>query len=92
MKLNTYSIQQFELAGFIDFFASSTYVHMRKPDMDIYKLALDMAQVQPNEVLYIDDTKVFITIAENMGINGIWHVNYETTCKKLLSFGLETSI
>ena len=34
-ELNTYRIEEFGLAGFIDFFASSTYVHMRKPDRNI---------------------------------------------------------
>ncbi|MDZ4810442.1 MAG: HAD-IA family hydrolase [Bacteroidota bacterium] len=90
--LNTYRIDEFELASFIDFFVSSTYVHIRKPDKNIFKLALDMAHVLPDEVLYIDDTEVFITIAERMGIKGIWHVNYETTCEKLLSFGFETTV
>ncbi len=51
-----------------------------------------MPHVQPDEVLYIDDTAVFITIAESLGIKGIWHVNYETTCEKLQSFGLETIV
>jgi len=90
--LNTYRIDEFELASFIDFFVSSTYVHIRKPDKNIFKLALDMAHVLPDEVLYIDDTEVFITIAERMGIKGIWHVNYETTCEKLLSFGFESTV
>ena len=91
-ELNTYRIKEFGLAGFIDFFVSSTYVHIRKPDMDIYKLALDLAQVQPAEVICIDDIAVFITVAESLGINGICHVNYETTCKKLQLFGFETTI
>jgi len=90
--LNTYRIDEFELASFIDFFVSSTYVHIRKPDKNIFKLALDMAHVLPDEVLYIDDTEVFITIAERMGIKGIWHVNYETTCEKLISFGFESTV
>jgi len=60
--------------------------------MDIYKLALDMAQVQPGEVIYLDDTAVFITVAESLGIKGICHINYETTCKKLQSFGFETTV
>ena len=91
-ELNTYRIQEFKLAGFIDFFVSSSYVHIRKPDMDIYKLELDMAQVQPGDVIYIDDTAVFITITESLGIKGICHINYETTCKKLQSFGFETTV
>ncbi len=58
--------------------------------MDIYKLALDMAQVQPAEVIYIDDVSVFV--AESLGIKGVCHINYETTCKKLQSFGFETTV
>lgn len=57
-ELNTYRIEEFELAGFFDFFVSSTYVHIRKPDPNIYKLALDMAQVQPAAVICIDDVCV----------------------------------
>lgn len=91
-ELNTYRIQEFGLTGFIDFFVSSTYIHIRKPDSDIYNLALDMAQVQPAEVICIDDVSVFVTVAEGLGINGICHVNYETTCKKLQSFGFETTV
>ncbi|MET3113331.1 FMN phosphatase YigB (HAD superfamily) [Pedobacter sp. CG_S7] len=51
-----------------------------------------MAHVQPDEVLYIDDTEVFITIAKSLGIKGIWHIDYETTCKELQSFGFETTV
>jgi putative hydrolase of the HAD superfamily len=91
-ELNTYRIEKFGLASFIDFFVSSTYVHILKPDMDIYKLALDIAQVQPAEVICIDDVCVFVTVAESLGIKGICRINYETTCKKLQSFGFETTI
>ena len=80
------------MVGFIDFFVSSTYVQMRKPDINIYKLALDMAHVEPSEVLCIDDVSVFVTVAESLGINGISHVDYATTCKKLQSFGFETTV
>lgn len=91
-ELNTYRIEEFGLAGFIDFFVSSTYVHIRKPDRNIFKLALDLAHLESDEVLYIDDTAVFITIAESMGIKGIHHINYETTSKKLQAFGFETTV
>ena len=91
-ELNTYRIQEFKLAGFIDFFVSSTYIHIRKPDTDIYNLALDMAQVQPGEVICIDDVPVFVTVAESMGIKSICHIDYESTCKRLQSFGFETTV
>ena len=65
---------------------------MLKPDIDIYKLALDMTQVQPAEVICIDDVFVFVTVAESLGIKGICHVNYEQNCTKLQSFGYEPTI
>jgi hypothetical protein len=40
-ELNAYRIREFKLAGFMDAFISSCYVRLRKPDEDIFKLALD---------------------------------------------------
>ena len=43
-ELNAYRIRKFKLDGFVDFFISSCFVHIRKPDADIFRLALDIAQ------------------------------------------------
>ena len=43
-ELNTYRIRKFKLDGFVDSFISSCFVHVRKPDADIFRLALDIAQ------------------------------------------------
>jgi putative hydrolase of the HAD superfamily len=53
-EINEYRIRQYDLESFIDFFASSCYVQMRKPDKGIYRFALNLAQVEPEEVIYID--------------------------------------
>lgn len=87
-ELNTYRIKTFELTRFVDFFISSSYVHFRKPDIDIFKLALDIAQVNPSEVIYIDDRPMFVSVAETVGIKGIKHVSYKDTFEKLASYGL----
>lgn len=87
-ELNAYRIQTFGLAKFVDFFISSSFVHFRKPDADIFRVALDIAQVPPNQVLYIDDQPMFVSVAEGLGIQGICHVDYSTTCAKLASVGL----
>ena len=91
-ELNTYRIDEYKLVGFIDFFVSSTYVRLRKPDVDIYKLALDMAQSKPSETICLDDVSVFTSVAESLGIRGICHTNYETTCKELQALGFETTL
>jgi putative hydrolase of the HAD superfamily len=40
-ELNAYRIRKYKLNGFVDFFTSSCFVHLRKPDADI---ARDIAQ------------------------------------------------
>lgn len=89
--VNAYRIQKFKLDGFVDTFISSCFVGMRKPDSDIFRLALDVAQAQPSQVLFIDNTAMFVQVAEALGIRGIVHTNYLTTCSKLASLGLDNS-
>ena len=37
-ELNAYRINKFKLDGFVDAFVSSCFVHLRKPDADIFRL------------------------------------------------------
>ncbi len=89
-ELNSYRIRTFKLDHFVDFFISSSYVHFRKPDADIYRVALDIAQVPANEIIYIEDRPMFIEVATSLGIRGLHHVDYATTKKALEEFGLTT--
>ena len=50
-ELNEYRIQTFGLYEFIDFFISSCFVHLRKPDENIFRMALDTAHVTPEQVI-----------------------------------------
>jgi putative hydrolase of the HAD superfamily len=88
-ELNAYRIRKFKLDGFVDFFVSSCFVHMRKPDADIFRLALDIAQASARQVVYIEDTPMFVQIAEDLGIRSILHTDYRSTCAKLASLGLQ---
>jgi putative hydrolase of the HAD superfamily len=90
-ELNAYRIRKFKLNEFVDFFVSSCYVHLRKPDEDIFRLALDTTQAPARQVVYIENTAMFVEIAEGLGIRSILHVDYESTCVKLASYGLESA-
>lgn len=90
-ELTTYRVQQFKLSMFIDIFVSSCFVHYRKPDADIYRIALDIAQASPDQVVYIDDRAMFVEVARGLGIRGILHKDYETTRKALETIGLSLS-
>ena len=88
-ELNSHRIRKFKLDEFVDFFISSCFVHFRKPDADIFRLALDIAQVPAEQVVYIENTPMFVQVAEGLGIRGILHTDYQSTCAKLASFGLQ---
>jgi putative hydrolase of the HAD superfamily len=89
-EMNAYRIRAFKLDRLADAFITSCFVHMRKPDVNIFRLALDVAQTPPARIVYIDNTPMFVQIAEGLGIRSILHVDLKSTCAKLASFGLQT--
>ncbi len=90
-ELTMYRVQQFKLGTFIDFFVSSCFVHYRKPDEDMYRIALDISQSQSEQVIYIDDRGLFVEVARELGLTGIIHTDYEATRKSLEGWGLALS-
>ena len=88
-ELNEYRIKKFKLNRFVDFFISSCFVHYRKPDTDIFRLALDLAQVSAEQTVYIDDLQMFVDVARSIGIRSIRHKNYLSTSKELATLGLK---
>jgi putative hydrolase of the HAD superfamily len=86
-ELTVYRVQQFKLGALVDFFVSSCFVHYRKPDADIYRIALDIAQVNPQQVIYIDDRPMFVEVAQGLQIQGIIHKDYATTRMALKAMG-----
>ena len=87
-ELNVYRIRKFKLYAFVDAFISSCFVHIRKPDAEIFRLALDISQAPAQQVIFIDNTLMFTQVAEDLGIKSILHMDYQTTYLKLASFGL----
>jgi putative hydrolase of the HAD superfamily len=88
-ELNAYRIEKFKLDGLVDAFISSCFVRLRKPDLAIFQLALDIAQAPASQVIFIDNTAMFVRIAEGLGMQGIIHTEYKITCKELAAFGLQ---
>ena len=90
-ELNEHRIRTYKLGEFVDFFISSCFVHFRKPDADIWKVALDIAQVPKEEVVYIDDRPMFVQVAQGLGIRGIIHnhKNVAQTKEALAGIGLK---
>jgi putative hydrolase of the HAD superfamily len=88
-ELNAHRIDKFSLDRLVDCFISSCFVHIRKPDADIFRMALDIAQVQPAQAVFIDNTPMFVQIAEGLGIRSILHTDCKSTQSKLSNLGLD---
>jgi putative hydrolase of the HAD superfamily len=89
-ELNEYRIRKFSLTEFVDFFVTSCYVGMRKPDPDIYRLAIDLAQAPPNQIAYLDDRALLVEAGSRMGLRAIHHTSVEKTREALAALGLDT--
>jgi len=85
-ELMLHRIRYFHLKKVIDFFVCSGFVGYRKPDESIYRLALDLAQVVPQEVIYIDDRAMFVEIGSQMGMQAIHHQSFQQTRNLLIDF------
>jgi putative hydrolase of the HAD superfamily len=88
-ELNAHRIHTFHLEGFVDAFVSSCFVHLRKPDPKIFKLALDLAQVPVQQVLYLENTLLFTQVAAGLGIRSLLHQDFASTGRELATLGLE---
>jgi putative hydrolase of the HAD superfamily len=88
-ELNAHRVKLAGLDRIVDVFVSSCYVGMRKPDPDIYRLALDLVQLEPRQVLYVENTQLFVMAAANLGIRGILHTGAASTRAELAAYGLK---
>jgi len=87
-ELNAYQIKKFELSRLFDSYISSCYVHIRKPDTELFELALDTSQVPIDRIVFIENTPLFVQVAESLKIRSILHTDARSTQKKLAALGL----
>jgi putative hydrolase of the HAD superfamily len=87
-ELNDYRIHHFKLNEFVDAFVSSCLVRLHKPDAAIFRLALDIALTPARQIVYIENTPLFVQIADHLGIRGLLHTDYQSTREKLAALGL----
>jgi putative hydrolase of the HAD superfamily len=87
-ELTEYRLKLFGLAAVVDIFVCSCFVHLRKPDIEIFRMACDLSQVPPQEVVYIEDRDMFVEVAATIGIHGIVHKGVDSTRAALAEMGL----
>jgi putative hydrolase of the HAD superfamily len=70
-ELNLYRIEQFGLRQIFRLFVSSCFVGLRKPELDIYRLALEITQMDAEEYVFIDDRELNLECAAKLGMHTI---------------------
>lgn len=78
-EFNSYRIKKFGLHQCFDAFISSCEVGFSKPDPSIFKLALGIAQEEPQHCLYFDDRAIHVAIAKQLGLQAHVHQSFEQT-------------
>lgn len=70
-ELNNDRIQKFGLDAIFRVFVSSCYVGLRKPEREIYRLALEITHLTAEECCFIDDRAVNVEAAATLGMHTI---------------------
>ena len=70
-ELNEHRIELFGLRERFSVFLSSCYLGIRKPEAEIYRLAMDVTSRAPSECLFIDDRSLNTECAVLVGMQAI---------------------
>lgn len=89
LELNQYRIEAFDLRRNFLFFFSSCYVHARKPEEAIFRVALEVTQRPPEQCLFIDDRPLNLEGPRKLGMNTILHQGAEQLRLELGKYGVE---
>jgi len=70
-ELNQYRIEKYGLGEIFRVFVSSCFVGLRKPESGIYRLAIDITQINPEQCCFIDDRALNLECAAKLGMKTI---------------------
>ncbi len=87
-ELNEHRIGLFGLRDLFPFFLTSCYLGMRKPNPEMYELAIDVTQRRADECVFIDDRPVNVECAERVGMTAITFVGIDSLREELAAVGV----
>ena len=89
LELNEYRIAAFHLRRDFDVFFSSCYLHTRKPEEMIFRIALEVTQRPAEECVFIDDRPLNLENPRKLGMKTIHYQNAGQLCAELKKCGVE---
>jgi len=87
-ELNDHRIETFGLRKIFRLFISSCFVGLRKPERDIYRLALETTQIPVEQCCFIDDRALNLECAAKMGMKTVEMRQLEQLQADLAKFGV----
>ena len=79
----SYILSKFPIMSTFEKFILSYEVGFKKPDVRIFQKAIEWASVEPQKILFIDDTKGHVEAALSLGIKGIHFISAQQLKKEL---------
>ena len=89
LELNEYRIKAFHLRRDFQVFFSSCYLHTRKPEEMIYRIALEVTQRAAAECVFIDDRPLNLENPRKLGFKTIHYKGAEHLRAELKNCGVE---
>ena len=87
-ELNDYRIERFGLRKIFRIFVSSCFVGLRKPERDIYRLALEITQIPADRCCFIDDRALNLECAAQLGMQTVQMTNLKQLRADLEKLGV----
>ncbi len=87
-EINEYRIQQFQLRQMFQVFCSSCYMNVRKPEQEIYRRGLQIAQRNPEECVFIDDRAENLEVPRRLGMKTVRFESRSQALEELGALGL----
>jgi len=87
-ELNSYRIEKYRLREIFRLFVSSCFVGLRKPESGIYRLTVDITQINPQECCFIDDRALNLECAAKLGMRTIQMQTLEQLREDLAKLGV----
>jgi putative hydrolase of the HAD superfamily len=89
LELNEHRIKTFHLRRDFQVFFSSCYLHTRKPEEMIFRIALEVTQRAAEECVFIDDRPINLENPRKLGFKTIHYEGSEQLRAELKNYGVE---
>jgi putative hydrolase of the HAD superfamily len=89
LELNEYRIEAFRLRRDFQVFFSSCYLHARKPEEMIFRIALEVTQRPAQECVFIDDRPLNLENPRRLGMKTIHYQSAAQLRQELQTYGVE---